>query len=86
MAVMVEVVCRYCGQIEPVRKHGVGKAGFPRYYCKDCRKTFQLNYCYYGHQSDMNEKIVDMAMNGSGIRLIQKEKFGLRTDANCSTY
>ncbi|WP_422615358.1 transposase-like zinc-binding domain-containing protein [Photorhabdus khanii] len=27
----------------PVRKHGTGKVGFPRYYCKDCRKTFQLN-------------------------------------------
>ncbi|QTL39800.1 IS1 family transposase [Xenorhabdus budapestensis] len=68
MTVKIEVVCRYCGQTEPVRKHGTGKAGFPRYYCKDCRKTFQLNYRYNGHKPDMKEKIVDMAMNGSGVR------------------
>ncbi|OTA20529.1 transposase [Xenorhabdus beddingii] len=44
MTVTIEVACRYCHQTEPVRKHGTSKAGFPRYYCKDCQKTFQLNY------------------------------------------
>ncbi|MDE1482074.1 IS1 family transposase [Xenorhabdus bovienii] len=68
MTVTIEVVCRYCGQTEPVRKHGTGKAGFPRYYCKDCQKTFQLNYRYNGHKPDTKEKIIDMAMNGSGVR------------------
>ncbi|CDG86676.1 IS1-like element transposase [Xenorhabdus bovienii] len=68
MTVTIEVTCRYCDQAEPERKHGTGKAGFPRYYCKDCQRTFQLNYRYNGHKPGMKEKIVDMAMNDSGVR------------------
>ncbi|CDH07099.1 Insertion element IS1 1/2/3/5/6 protein insA (IS1a/IS1b/IS1c/IS1d) [Xenorhabdus bovienii str. oregonense] len=64
MTVTIEVICRYCDQAEPVRKYGTGKIGFPRYYCKDC----QLNYRYNDHKPGMKEKIVDMAMNGSGVR------------------
>ncbi|MDC9603964.1 IS1-like element transposase [Xenorhabdus griffiniae] len=51
-----------------IRKHGTGKAGFPRYYCKDCQKTFQLHYRYNGHKPSMKEKVIGMAMNGSGVR------------------
>ncbi|MDE9590596.1 IS1-like element transposase, partial [Xenorhabdus bovienii] len=36
--------------------------------CKDCQRTFQLNYRYNGHKPGMKEKIVDMAINGSGVR------------------
>ncbi|AOM40756.1 IS1-like element transposase [Xenorhabdus hominickii] len=68
MTVTIAVFCRYCGQTEPGRKHGTGKAGFPRYYCKDCQKTFQLNSRYNGHKPDMKEKVINMAMNGSGVR------------------
>ncbi|MDX7993095.1 hypothetical protein [Xenorhabdus littoralis] len=54
MTVTIEIACRYCGQMEPVRKHGTGKAGFPRYYCKNCQKTQpnlfhayeQVRFCY----------------------------------------
>ncbi|MBE5202484.1 hypothetical protein IG605_015265 [Pectobacterium quasiaquaticum] len=45
MTVTIDVACRYCQQTEPVRKHGTGKAGFPRYSCQHCRRTFQINYC-----------------------------------------
>ncbi|MDC9598334.1 IS1-like element transposase [Xenorhabdus anantnagensis] len=68
MTMTIEVVCRYCGQTKPVPKHGTGKTGFPRYYCKNCQKTFQLNYRYNGHESGTKNKIIDMAMNDSGVR------------------
>ncbi|SFO02645.1 Transposase [Xenorhabdus japonica] len=68
MTVTIAVVCRYCGQTESVRRHGTGKADFPRYYCKDCQKTFQLNYRYNSHKPGIKEKVIDMAMSGSGIR------------------
>ncbi|WP_072038135.1 IS1/IS1595 family N-terminal zinc-binding domain-containing protein [Pectobacterium brasiliense] len=57
--------CRYCQQTEPVRKHGTGKAGLPRYSCQHCRRTFQINYRYNAHKLGTKEKIVNMAMNGS---------------------
>ncbi|WP_436286821.1 IS1/IS1595 family N-terminal zinc-binding domain-containing protein [Xenorhabdus poinarii] len=44
MTVTIVVICRHCSQTEPVRKHGTDKAGFPRYYCKNCQKTFQLSW------------------------------------------
>ncbi|WP_086109606.1 IS1-like element transposase [Xenorhabdus vietnamensis] len=34
----------------------------------DCHDTFQLNYRYNGHELDTKGKIIDMAMNGSGVR------------------
>ncbi len=68
MTVMIEVVCRYCGEKEPVRKHGKGKTGAPRYFCQSCKKTFQRDYRYNGHKPGIQERIVDMAMNGSGVR------------------
>lgn len=66
--VTIEVACRYCSQTDGVRKHGTGRAGFPRYYCTECAKTFQLNYRYNGHKPGTKEKIIEMAMNGSGVR------------------
>lgn len=59
MAVTIEVSCRYCHQIEPVRKHGSGKTGFPWYYCQDCRRTFQLNYRYNAYKPGVREQVVD---------------------------
>ncbi len=68
MTVTLEVACRYCLQTELVRKHGTGRAGFPRYYCQHCKRTFQYHYRYNAHKPGIKEKIVDMAMNGSGVR------------------
>ncbi|MBA0217002.1 IS1 family transposase [Pectobacterium brasiliense] len=65
MTVTIDVSCRYCYQTELVRQHGTEKAGFPRYCCQHCRRTFQINYCYNADKPGTKEKIVDMAMNGS---------------------
>lgn len=57
-----------CKQTESVKKHGLGKAKFQRYRCQSCCRTFQLDYAYRFCQSDMKAKIVDLAMNNSGIQ------------------
>ena len=67
---MVEVKCPKCGGTKVI-KHGISESGNQRYYCKEgiCSvKSFQLEYHYTGCQYGINEKIVSMAANASGIR------------------
>ena len=64
----IEVNCRFCNQTKSVRKHGTGSAGFQRFRCLDCKRTFQLDYAYEANKPGVKEKIVEMAMNSSGVR------------------
>lgn len=74
------VPCRFCGQTHCVRKHGTGYAGYPRFRCLECRKSFQLEYAYEAHKPGTKGKIVDMAMNGSGVRdTVRTLKVGINT-------
>ena len=67
MAVYKKVVCIHCGNND-VRKFGVRKDK-QRYQCHiGCGKTFQSDYAYEARKPGVKEKIVDMALNGSGIR------------------
>lgn len=78
--VTIEVACRYCKEPKPVRKHGKARGGYPRYYCHDCKRTFQLSYLYRAHQPGMKEKIIEMASQGAGKRYISRTlKVGLNT-------
>jgi transposase-like protein len=54
-----------------VIKGGTTKAGKQRYRCQnsDCpRYAFVLNPAYPGHSPEIKDQIIDMALNGSGIR------------------
>ena len=53
---------------ESVRKNGYSTSRHQRYQCTDCRHTFQTDYSMKGSEPGMHEKIVAMAMNGSGCR------------------
>lgn len=67
--VLTTVKCPFC-QSEDVKKHGT-ENGTQRYMCnnKDCsHTTFRLSYNYNGYLPDTKFKIIQMAMNGSGIR------------------
>ena len=68
--VLEPIECPHCSGTNVVR-HGYSAAGKQRYQCRhsDCpRKTFIRDYAYRGSVPEVKEKIVDMAMNGSGIR------------------
>ncbi|WP_033923802.1 IS1-like element transposase, partial [Piscirickettsia salmonis] len=58
-----------------VIKFGRNASGNQRYKCKNtgCDKdTFLLNYKRPGDLPETKEKIIDMSMNGSGIRDIAR--------------
>lgn len=62
--------CPYCQGIDIVR-NGKTPQGKQRYQCRErtCDgRTFILNYAYPGQSIKVKEQIVDMALNGSGIR------------------
>lgn len=68
--VLEPVLCPTCGQ-DDVVKHGRSGEGKQRYKCRnqDCScKTFILDPTYRGRLLSVKQTIVDMAMNGSGIR------------------
>ena len=66
----IPVICPNCSS-ENVIKHGKSGEGKQRYRCLnlECAKnTFILNYSYKGCLDEIKETIIDMAVNGSGIR------------------
>ncbi|HCJ9454240.1 TPA: IS1 family transposase [Escherichia coli] len=64
----ISVKCRFCGLTAPVKKHGTGNGGHPRYRCQACCRTFQLDYTYNACQPGIKEQVVELAMNNAGIR------------------
>ena len=64
----IHVNCRFCNETNPVRKHGIGSAGFQRFRCLDCKRSFQLDYAYEAYKPGIKEQIINMAINSSGVR------------------
>lgn len=62
------VYCTYCNS-DKVNKHGF-QSGKQRYRCQasGCRRSFLLTYKNRGWLDSVKEQIVDMCINGSGIR------------------
>ncbi|MCD1125053.1 hypothetical protein LPW36_03250 [Jinshanibacter sp. LJY008] len=50
-------ICHHCGEYDCTKKHGIGKAGIQRYYCINCRKTFQTTYVYKGKEVNIAAQI-----------------------------
>ena len=68
--VLIPVLCPQC-QSDQIIRGGKTKAGKQRYKCQnvDCpRYSFQLDLTYKGRSPEVKEQIIDMALNGSGIR------------------
>jgi transposase-like protein len=66
----VSVCCPQC-ESEQVAKRGKTEQGKQRYICLNSgcpKKTFILDYSYNGHLPRIKTQIIDMAVNGSGIR------------------
>ena len=68
--VLIPVLCPVCGH-DNIIKRGKTENGKQRYLCQnpECNaKTFILDYDYNGYLPEVKKKIIDMAVNGSGIR------------------
>ena len=72
--VVEPVHCPYCGS-HHVGRHGQTKDGRKRYVCHNnacSRATFMCDYTYQACQPGIKEIIIDMTMNGSGVRDIAR--------------
>jgi transposase-like protein len=67
----VEVVqCPHC-QSKEVVKYGTASNGKGRYRC-NCGRTFIRAYAYPGRVPEVKRQIVEMTLNGSGVRDIAR--------------
>jgi transposase-like protein len=67
---VVDVQCPECGS-HAVVCYGRQANGEQRYRCDNphCQRSiFLLRYCHTGRLPEVKRQIVDMALNGSGIR------------------
>lgn len=72
---LISVVYPNCQSNESVVKNGISAAGKQRFLCcsQSCRgRTFGLNPSYPGRVASVKQEIVDMILNGSGIRDIAR--------------
>ena len=68
--VFIPVRCPHC-DTEQVVKRGKTDTGKQRYLCQndECpHRTFILDYSYRAYLPEVKQQIIDMAMNGSGVR------------------
>ena len=68
--VYIEIRCIVC-KSDNIKKYGKQSNGVQRYRCdnKKCsRKTFILQYQQRGKDLEIKKQVIDMAMNGSGMR------------------
>jgi transposase-like protein len=59
--------CPYCNGVN-LQKNGKTRNGTQRWACKECSKYFQLGYRYNACKHGVRDKILEMALNGSGVR------------------
>lgn len=83
---MIKVKCPRCGGTQ-VSRNGKSENGEQRYICQapECtHKTFRLEYRYEGSKPGIEEKIIAMAANASGIRDTARV-LGISTDKVMNT-
>ena len=75
MAVFIPVKCPGCHDTESIVKFGQSSNGKQRFCCqnKKCdKKTFIIEHERKGWLPETKEKIIEMTLNGSGIRDISR--------------
>ena len=74
MTVWLALPCPHC-QNTNVKKHGTSCNGKRRYRClnRDCPyATFSQSLDYPGRRREVKQQIVEMTLNGSGVRDISR--------------
>jgi transposase-like protein len=62
-----EILCPHCGG-NNLQKNGKSITCLQRWRCKECSKYFQREYRYNAYTPGIKEKVIDMTLNGSGVR------------------
>lgn len=63
----VTVQCPRCYSRE-VYRHGRSSSQQERFRCRICGRVFQLSYVYEARKPGIKEQIVEMSINGAGVR------------------
>lgn len=74
MGGLIAVKCPHCQSTEVIR-FGKSSNGKQRYRClnSECPyQTFSLTLAYPGRQREVRQQIVEMTLNGSGVRDIAR--------------
>ena len=74
MTVLVAVRCPHC-QSSKVVRHGKSTNGKQRFRCLESEgpyQTFSLNLAYPGRNREVKQQIVEITLNGSGVRDIAR--------------
>jgi transposase-like protein len=59
--------CPHC-QGTDLQKNGKSPNDTQRWYCKGCTKYFRLDYRYNACKQGIKDTIIEMTLNGSGVR------------------
>jgi len=62
-----DILCSHCKSSD-LQKNGHSENGTQRWFCIDCRKSFQLNYRYNARKPGVKEQITVQTLNSSGVR------------------
>jgi transposase-like protein len=65
------ILCPYCGS-DNLQKNGHRPNGKQRWRCNQCRKSFQQDYQYNACKQGIKEQIIELTLNGSGVRDISR--------------
>jgi transposase-like protein len=74
--------CPYCS-CNDLAKNGKDITGKQRWLCNTCRKTFYRIYTYKACVVGVKEQVIDMTLNGSGVRDIGRV-LGINKNTVCS--
>ena len=77
-----ELCCIHCPSNDLV-KNGKSLNGTQRWRCNQCKKSFRFDYCYNACKPEVKAMIIEMTLNGSGVRDIGRV-LGISKDTVCS--
>jgi transposase-like protein len=63
----IELQCPQCLSNNLV-KNGKASNGTQRWRCNNCKKNFRFDYRYNACKPGVHEAIIEMTLNGSGVR------------------
>lgn len=71
MVHLQEINCPHCSNNDLV-KNGKSSNGTQCWRCNKCNKYFRLDYRYNARKQGIKEKIIELTLNSSGVRDIER--------------